>query len=297
MLRAVTDVHGLLSLPIGVRTRLIQRGAVRGHWVYAKGADHEQGVILYVHGGGFVFGSLCSHRDLVRRLSAASGLAAFFVDYRLAPEHPFPAAADDVLAAYRMLLHEGIDPGRIVFVGDSVGGSLVGGLLHDVRRLGLPTPAAVHLISPALDVTAARAVPRDAARRDPMLSPQYGLRCADSYLAGEPPTHPRIAVLDQDKRGWPPVLIQAGGTECMLGDAEALAASLAEAGVEHDLEVWPGQVHVFQAFRFLPEAQAAVVRAGGFLRQQTTRARLRAGRRRFPRMGLRTVRAVETGEH
>lgn len=271
VLRAITDVHGLLSLPIGVRTTLVRRGAVRGHWVYAKGADREQGVILYIHGGGFVFGSLRSHRDLVGRLSAASGLAAFFVDYRLAPEHPFPAAADDVLAAYRLLLHEGIEPGRIVLAGDSVGGALVGSLLHDMQRLGLPAPAAIHLMSPALDVTATRALPLDALRRDPMLSPQYGLRCADSYLAGTSSAHPRIAVLDQDKRDWPPVLIQVGDTECMLGDAEALAASLSAAGVEHDLQVWPGQVHVFQAFRFLPEARAAVAHAGEFLRQQATR--------------------------
>ncbi|WP_203336992.1 alpha/beta hydrolase [Nocardioides limicola] len=270
VLRAVTDVYGLLSLPIGVRTRLVRKGAVRGYWVRGKDAHRGRGMILYVHGGGFVFGSLRSHRDVVRRLSAASGLAAFFVDYRLAPEHPFPAAADDVLAAYRLLLHEGIDPGRIVLAGDSVGGALIGSLLHDVRRIGLPMPAAVHLMSPALDVTATRALPRDSARRDPMLSPQYGLRCAASYLAGESPTHPRIAVLDQDKRDWPPVLIQVGSTECMLGDAEALAASLADAGVEHHIEVWPGQVHVFQVFTFLPEARVAVARAGRFMREQVT---------------------------
>lgn len=271
VLRALADMRGCLALPLGLRATFVRRGDARGYWVSAKDADRDRGVILYVHGGGFVFGSLRSHRDVVRRLSAASGLAAFFVDYRRAPEHPFPAAADDVLAAYRLLLHEGIDPDRIVLAGDSVGGSLVGGLLHDVQRLGLPMPAAVHLMSPALDVTATRALPRDAAQRDPMLSPQYGLRCADSYLAGESPTHPRIAVLDQDKRDWPPVLIQVGDTECMLGDAEALAASLAAAGVEHDLEVWPGQVHVFQAFPFLPEARAAVTRAGEFLREHATR--------------------------
>lgn len=271
VLRAITDVHGLLSLPIGLRTRLVRRGPARGYWVYAKGADREQGVILYVHGGGFVFGSLLSHSDLVRRLSRESGLAAFFVDYRLAPEYPFPAAADDVLAAYRLLLHEGIEPERIVLAGDSVGAALIGGLLYDAQRLGVPRPAAAYLMSPVLDATASRALPRDAARRDPMLSPSYGLRCADSYLAGGAPDHPRVAVLDQGKEHWPPVLIQVGDTECMLGDAEALAASLAEAGVEHDLEVWPGQVHVFQAFRFLPEARAAVARAGQFFRQQTTR--------------------------
>lgn len=277
VLRALTDMHGCLALPRGTRTSFVRSENARGCWLSAKGADRDRGVILYVHGGGFVFGSLRSHREVVRRLSAESGLAAFFVDYRLAPEHPFPAAVDDVLAAYLLLLDEGLDPGRIVLAADSVGGSLVGGLLHDVQRLGLPMPAGVHLMSPALDVTAARALRRDSAQRDPMLSPQYGLRCADSYLAGESPMHPRIAVLEQDKRGWPPVLIQVGGTECMQGDAEALAASLAEAGVEHDLEVWPGQVHVFQAFVFLPEARTALARAGRFMREQVTRGNAAPG--------------------
>lgn len=271
VLRTIVDTHGWLSLPVGVRTSLVRRGGVRGHWLCATGADRERGVILYAHGGGFVFGSLRSHRDLVRRLSAASGLAAFFVDYRLAPEHPYPAAPDDVLAAYRLLLHEGVDPARIVVAGDSIGGYLVASLLYDVRRLGLPMPAAAYLMSPALDVTASRALPLDAATHDPMLSPRYGLRCADSFLDGESPENPRVAVLDQDVRAWPPVLIQVGGTECMIGDAEALAHSLDRAGVEHELEVWPGQVHVFQAFRFLPESRAAIAGAGRFLRAWATR--------------------------
>lgn len=272
VLRTIVDAHGLLSLPFGARTRLVRRGAARGHWLYAKGADRGNGVLLYVHGGGYVFGSLRSHRDLVRRLSAASGLATFFVDYRLAPEDPFPAAPDDVLAAYRLLLHEGAEADRIVVAGDSVGCALLGTLFYDIRRLGLPMPAAALMMSPALDVTASRALPLDAARRDPMLSPTYGLRCADSYLRGESPDHPRIAVLDQDVRSWPPVLIQVGDTECMLGDALRLSDELAGAGVEHELEVWPGQVHVFQAFaRLLPESRHAIDRAGRFLRARVTR--------------------------
>lgn len=269
VLRALVDAHGRLTLPAGLRPSLVRRGSVRGHWVAGKGAHRDRGVILYVHGGGFVFGSLNSHRDLVRRLSAATGFGAFFVDYRLAPEHPFPAASDDVLAAYRLLLHEDIAPERIVLAGDSVGGSLVGTLLHDIQRLGLPVPAGAYLMSPVLDATASRALVRDAERRDPMLSPQYGLRCADSYLAGESPDNPRFDVLEQDKKHWPPVLIQAGDTECMLGDAEALAASLVRDGIRHEIEVWFGQVHVFQAFaRFLPESRDAIERAAAFLKAQ-----------------------------
>lgn len=266
ILRTVANAHGWVTLPAGLRPSLVRRGSARGHWVSGKGADGRRGVILFVHGGGYVFGSLNSHRDLVRRLSAATGLAAFFVDYRLAPEHPFPAASDDVLAAYRLLLHEGVAPDRIVLAGDSVGAALVGSLLYDIARLGLPVPVAAYFMSPVLDATASRALVRDAQRRDPMLSPQYGLRCADSYLAGESPHNARFDVLGQDKAHWPPVLIQVGDTECMLGDAEALAASLASDGIDCEMEVWAGQVHVFQAFaRFLPEAREAISRAAAFV--------------------------------
>ncbi len=272
VLRAIGNAHGLLSMSFGARTQSVVRGSARGHWLQARGADKEQGVILYLHGGGFVLGSLPSHRDLVTRLSAATGMAVFFVNYRLAPEHPYPAAPDDVLAAYRLLLHEEVDPARIVVAGDSVGAALVGTLLHDAQRLGLPMPAGALMMSPALDVTASRAVLLDAAQRDPVLSPQFGLRCADAYLGNDSAADPRIAVLDQDTRNWPPVLIQVGDTECMRGDAEALADALARAGVERELEVWPGQVHVFQAFaRILPEARAAIDRAGRFIKDHVER--------------------------
>lgn len=267
-LRALVDARGAIGRYLPPRPAAVRMGPVLAQWIRGRGSDPYQGVILYVHGGGFVFGSLRSHVGLVRRLSAGSGLAALFVEYRLAPEHPFPAAPDDVLAAYRYLLDEGIDPGRIVLAGDSVGGALIATLLGDIRQIGLPSPAGALLMSPALDVTASRAVQIDRVRRDPMLSPQYGLRCAASYLAGASAQDPRVAVLDQDLSKWPPVLIQVGDTECMLGDAQALADALSQHKVAYRLEIWPGQVHVFQSFTgMLPEAREALKIGGTFLRE------------------------------
>lgn len=226
-------------------------------------------MVLYLHGGGYVFGSSRSHRGLAYRLSAAAGVPVFLSDYRRAPEHPFPAAADDALAAHRALLERFPAP-RITIAADSVGGHLAASLLGDLRRLGLPLPAAVALFSPALDVAAAEVVERDRLARDPFLSPAYGLRCADAYLGDTPRDHPRIAVLEADKTGWPPVIIQVGGTECLLADAQRLAAALHTAGVPCELQIWPGQVHVFQSFGWLPEARTAVRYAGEWLRTHLT---------------------------
>lgn len=224
-------------------------------------------MVLYCHGGGYVFGSTRSHFAIARRLSRESGLAVFLLDYRLAPEHVFPAAADDALAAYTWMLDAGVKPANITVAGDSAGGHLVGCLLGDLAREGLPHPAAVLLMSPALDLSGQRAVARNLVCLDPLLSTGYGLRCFDAYLAGTHPLHPRLAVLSAPKAGWRPTLIQAGGTECLLGDAEGMAESLREAGVECELQVWPGQVHVFRAFsRWLPEARAALRSGRRFLR-------------------------------
>lgn len=267
LMRGMVDVFGVVRSPVGTRVWRGRYGSVSGLWVLAPGASGSAGVLLYLHGGGYVFGSSRSHFGLVKRLSSASGLAAFLVEYRRAPEHPFPAAADDVLAAYQALLDRGVDPARIAVAGDSVGGHLVSSLLGDLHRLGLPMPAAAVMFSPALDPTGAGAKQRNLAMRDPVISPAYGLKCLHAYLRDTEVSHPRVAVLDADLTGWPPVLIQVGDTECLLGDSERMAEALASAGVPCELQVWPGQVHVFQALaRYLPEARAAIAHAGDFLR-------------------------------
>lgn len=271
LIRALGEAFTPLRLPFGVRRQKVRQGDVRGVWVEPAGTSRETGVLLYLHGGGFFFGSPRAHDNLVRRLSAASGLPAFIVDYRRAPRHIFPAAADDCSAAYRWLLEQGFDPDRITLAGDSAGGQLCLSVLNDATRSVLPLPAGVLLMSPVVDGSVSSALVldrarRDRLRRDPVISPAFGRRCAAAYSGGVDDCDPRVDLLPAPKTGWPPVLIQVGDTECLQADAEALHASLTSYGVPCELQVWPGQVHVFQAWwALLPEARRALAGAGAFL--------------------------------
>ncbi|WP_433667705.1 alpha/beta hydrolase [Nocardia sp. CA-136227] len=260
---------------IGPRTRQggpPEPGRLTGEWVRGdrvRTAPASGPMVFYLHGGGYVFGSPRSHRKLAGWLSAASGLPVFVLDYRLAPEHPFPAALEDALCAYRALLDRGFDPREIAFAGDSAGAHLIGALLRELLRRGLPTPGAALMFSPALDFTTVGPVSRNAVSPDPFLPVDYLCRCAAAVFSYISPEDPRAAVLSADKAGWPPTLIQVGGTECLLDDARRVAASLRSAGVACELQIWPGQVHVFQGFGpLIPEARAAIHDAGRWLRDQ-----------------------------
>ncbi|MGB3441785.1 MAG: alpha/beta hydrolase [Actinophytocola sp.] len=265
--RDMFDTVGLTPMPRGAQVKPIADGDVHGLWITGRDADPANGVVLYLHGGGFVFGSRRTHKHLVAALSAATGRPAFLVDYRRAPEHPFPAAADDALAGYRWLLRNGHAPESITVMGDSAGGHLVAGLLADLSRRRLPMPAAAVMFSPFLDLTCAELADRDRVRRDPFVPPQRALECGRTYAGEYALTHSRLNVLRANKRRWPPVLIQVGDTECLLGDSERMAESIRAAGVHCELQVWPGQVHVFPAFYpVLPEGRAAISYVGGFVR-------------------------------
>jgi acetyl esterase/lipase len=274
MVREAFDAVGWTPVPRGTKFRPVADSVdgadVRGVWITGRRADERAGVLLYLHGGGFVFGSRKTHRHFVAALSAATGRPAFLVDYRRAPEHPFPAAADDALAAYRWLLAAGYQPGQIVVAGDSAGGHLTAGLLADLARRRLPMPAAAVLFSPFLDLTCAELDDRDAVRRDPFVPPQRARECGQSYAGEHAPDGRRLNVLRAPKRRWPPLLIQVGDTECLLGDSERMAESMRAAGTHCELQVWPGQVHVFPAFYpVLPEGRAAIRYVGDFLRAAT----------------------------
>jgi epsilon-lactone hydrolase len=271
LVRELFDLAGQVPLARGTRLHAIADGAVHGRWIAARNADEGAGAILYLHGGGFVFGGPRTHRHLVAALSAACGLPALLLDYRRAPEHPFPAAADDALAGYRWLLDQGFTPDRIVVVGDSAGGHLTAGLLADLRRKRMAMPAAAVLFSPFLDLTGARLDERDAARRDPFVPPARARECGLAYAGEFAFSHRRLDVLAGNKRRWPPTLIQVGDTECLLGDSERLAEAIRAAGGHCELQVWPGQVHVFPAFHpLIPEGRAAIRYAGAFLRTATS---------------------------
>lgn len=235
-------------------------------WVTAPTADGA-GIMLYLHGGGYLVGSAKSAAGLGARISAASGVRVCIPDYRRSPEHPHPAAADDALVVYRALLASGVDPYRLVIAGDSAGGHLAACLVNDAKREGLPLPAAVVLWSPLIDPEGTAAIDADRRRRDPVLAAPFWLPGLRTHFARVDSVE-RITPLTGVDGRWPPTLIQAGTDECLLDDARAFANALESAGVPCELEVWPGQVHVFQTFAGLvPEASRAIAETGRFVRQ------------------------------
>ncbi|MEJ5220994.1 MAG: alpha/beta hydrolase [Tepidiforma sp.] len=241
---------------------------VPAEWSVAPGASRTR-AILYLHGGGYVIGSIATHRGLVSRLSAASGAAGFAIDYRLAPEHPFPAAVDDAVAAYRWLLGQGLEPGRIAIAGDSAGGGLTVATLLALRDAGAPLPACAVVFSPWTDLAleGASMDARDA--RDPMVHRPGLQQMADWYLAGQDPRQPLASPIHGDLRGLPPLLIQVGTEETLYDDAVRIAVRAVEAGVPVAFEPYPEMFHVFQIFGMLPEAHTAVKAAGAFIARHT----------------------------
>ena len=244
-------------------------GQVRGEWVEAPGVNtREQSVILYVHGGAFVAGSTRSHRGLVAEISNRTGRSCFSVSYRLAPEHRFPAAADDVLRAYRWLLAQEIDPKQIVVIGDSAGGHLALGLGPRAIRAGLPVPAGIVAFSPVVDVSMALCVAHEREHgRDGLFAGADAGRAAVSlYHRGTPADHPELTLTLDDLSGLPPVLIQASSSEMLSGDARHYAETLEAAGGDVRLRLWPQQFHVFQvAHRLSRSASEALDDAAAFV--------------------------------
>ncbi|WP_418060842.1 alpha/beta hydrolase [Pimelobacter simplex] len=241
----------------------------RGEWVRAPRAERDDAVVLYVHGSAYTICSARTHRGITTRLSARTGLPVFACDYRLAPSHRFPSAADDVRAAYEWLLGEGHDPARIVLAGDSAGGHLCVDLALELIREGRPAPAALVAFSPVLDLTMSLAAARERMRRDPMISAAKAARMLDLYLAGHDPQAPRLRFSFDGADRFPPTLVQAGAREMLAADAIELARGLTTAGADCRLEVWPDQMHVFQALpRVVPEAEQALDAAAAFVDEQ-----------------------------
>lgn len=226
----------------------------------------EGRTLLWFHGGGYCLGSPRSHLELAAAVARRAGGGVAVPAYRLAPEHPFPAAADDARAAYHALLAEGCDPARLVVGGDSAGGGLALALLHMLLAEGAPPPAGVVAFSPWTDLTLSGESMTTLAGRDALLPAGRVAEMRALYLAGADPTDPRASPILGAFTGAPPVLIQASDAEILRDDATAMAARLRADGVAVTLELWPGTPHVWQAFgRRLPEAAAALERAGAFV--------------------------------
>lgn len=240
--------------------------SVRGEWVRAPRARRDDAVILYIHGSAYAICSARTHRGITTRLSQQTRLPVFACDYRLAPRHRFPSAADDVRVAYEWLVAEGHDPSRIVIAGDSAGGHLAVDLTLQLLQEGLGAPAALALFSPLYDPTFELAAGREVLCRDPMISAARAQRLLDLYFVDEDRAMPRMSFSFEAAGSFPATLVQAGGREMMAADAEELARALVAAGGRCELEIWPGQMHVFQALsRVVPEAEQAIARAAGFV--------------------------------
>jgi acetyl esterase/lipase len=226
--------------------------------------------ILYLHGGGHVAGSPGLYRDFIWRIAAAARARVTIIDHRLAPEHPFPAALDDAVRAYRRLLAEGADPRRMALMGESAGGGLVFSALLKLRHEGTPLPAAAVALSPWTDLALTGESLRRTAKADPMLRSEEGPRMAGYYLAGIDPRTPYASPLYGDPTGLPPTLIQVGSDEILLDDSVRMAARMRSAGCEVELEISRRMPHAWQVWaRIMPEARAAIARIGAFVQSKT----------------------------
>jgi acetyl esterase/lipase len=253
-----------------VRCEPVNAGGVPAEWIVAPGAADDR-VVLYLHGGGYVIGSVNTHRDMISRLSRAAGARALALNYRLAPENPFPAAVEDSAAAYRWLLSRGTKPARMVIAGDSAGGGLTVAALVALRDAGDPLPAAGVCLSPWTDLEGIGESMTTKAAVDPLVQKEGLLQMAKLYLGGKDPHTPLAAPLYADLRRLPPLLIQVGERETLLDDSTRVAERAKAAGVPVSLEVWDGMIHVWQMFAsMLPEGQQAIERIGQFIREHTS---------------------------
>ncbi len=259
---------GRLPDPAGVTVETVDTDGVRCEWT-RPAVVRDQRVLLYFHGGGYANGSLTSHRKLVGHLATAIGMRALSVGYRLAPEHPYPAAVDDGARALAWLTATGVAAADVVVAGDSAGGGLAMAICLAVRERALPMPGALVLLSPWVDMTIAGTDATDDAVDDPMVTRANLEELRDWYLGGADPATPLASPARGDLAGLPPTLIQVGQRELLAADAMALHRRLLAAGVDARGDVWDGMVHVWHFFAgHAPEADAAMTAIAEWLREQ-----------------------------
>ena len=262
------QVTSFFPVPADVRCEPVDAGGVPAEWIMTPQATAER-VILYLHGGGYTTGSVNTHRELISRLSRAAGARVLAIDYRLGPEHPFPAAVEDATTAYRWLLENGVEPTRIVIAGDSAGGGLTVAALVALRDAGNPLPAAGVCLSPWVDLEGIGESMTTKAEVDPMVQRDHLLAMAKAYLGDANPRTPLAAPLYADLTGLPPLLIHVGTAETLLDDSTRLAERARSAGVDVVLEPWEDMIHVWHFFAsMLPEGQQALDRVGEFIRER-----------------------------
>lgn len=257
----------LTGEPEGVTYEAGTVGEIPGLWAIPSGADTAS-ALLYLHGGGYVMGSSATHRKMVGHLAKAIGVRAFIADYRLAPEHPYPAAIKDAVAAFRGLLADGIRPNRIVVGGDSAGGGLTVAMLLSLRDDGRPLPAAAMLLSPWTDLAFTGESLTSREGTDLTVTQTGARKMAEYYLGSAKARAPLASPLFADLRGIPPTRIQAGADEILLDDSVRIAEKMKNSRVDVTIEVFPEMQHVFQfGAGTLPESDDAIARLGEFARK------------------------------
>jgi len=256
----------LLIRAFGVRVERTTVAGLHAEWLRPKHAAADR-VLLYLHGGAYLIGSCRSHGQMVSHIARAGGINALVPEYRLAPEHKFPAAIEDCVAVYRELVRSGIRPENIVIAGDSAGGGLTVATLLTLRDAGDPLPAAAVLLSPYLDVTASGESATTRAARDPWFRAEDMEVVVSNYCADDQVRNPLVSPVFADVTGLPPVLIQVGDDEILLSDSTRFADKMQAAGNRVEIEIWPEMWHVFQLFiGKMPEARKAINKIGAYLR-------------------------------
>lgn len=259
----------LAKLPDDVSIEKIRINNIAANWISTPESNLSN-IILYLHGGGYVAGSLTSHQDLALRISRASKSRILLIDYRLAPEHPFPAAIDDAILCYKWLLEqEKIPPNRIVIAGDSAGGGLALSTLIKLRDESIPLPTAAVCLSPWTDLAMTGNSIKENAKIDPWLKPSELYFLAELYIGNNDPKNPLISPLYGKLEGLPPILIHAGNAEILKSDSIRFAEKAKEAGIDITLKIWDDMIHVFQAFAsWAPEGQEAINKIGEYIKSK-----------------------------
>jgi len=264
-MRAGMDAAPPYPKPEDIEWSEVDAGGVPAEWTTAT-SSRDGRVLVYFHGGGYVMGSASGHRGMCSHLARATRSRVLNVDYRLAPEAPFPAAVEDAVRAYRFVLDQGIDPAGVALGGDSAGGGLTLATLVALRDAGLPLPGAGVAISPWVDLTMSSESIHSKGDEDPMLTPATIAVLADAYLAGADPKSPTASPLWADLSGLPPLLIQVGTAELLLDEGRRVGDAAKAAGVDVTFEAWDDMIHVWHLFAdMVPESREAIARIAAFL--------------------------------
>lgn len=257
-----------LPTAFGVQVTPDHIGDFKVEWLAPKNAPDDK-LILYLHGGAFVMGGCEMHRQFVSHIARASGIRAVLPEYRLAPEHPFPAALDDVVSIYRSLISTGLTPDDIVLAGDSAGANLAVALLLKLRDANDPLPAAACLVCPWVDLALTGESMTTNADNDPWFRAEDIRFAASLYCNASQAMDPLASPVYADASGLPPLYIQVGGDEVLLSDSTRLFDNVKSAGGEADIEIWPGMWHVFQMFvGLMPESRKAIEKIGAYIQQE-----------------------------